>query len=479
MGVRRSVAVARGSLPPAMSSACTSGTSSRRDSQTSSRRPSASNTGENTPNDGVSVSAAVRRVDRRLAQLKDHHLHALHAIRHFLRTHSSYDVLPVSFRLVVLDVELSIQSALEVMFQSGVVSAPLWRSTLHETSKPGFAGMLTVNDIIHLIQYYYYTSANYDSAKVDVQTMRLEHLRAVEQALDVQPPPLLSMAPLRSLAEAGEMLVRTHARRIPLLEYNDDLKIETVLSVLTQYRLLKFIAMNCRETAGLKASIGSLGIGTYTYAHQLERRRRAPQARLRLREPPPADAGPHWPLLTATLDTTVFDVVHMFSENEISAVPILDANGDVVDLYESVDVITLVRTGTYYQLDLTIRQALERRPADYAGVSCCSSNDSLASVFDMLKQRRMHRMLVVEPTEAADESAVAASPTSSDVSQDSLAQPMPLCPKGQLVGMLSLSDILRYIIGQPATQTPAEPMPTRSPEDGTASSVPTPMVAPP
>lgn len=462
-----------------MSSACTSGTSSRRDSQTSSRRPSASNTGENTPNDAASVSAAVRRVDRRLAQLKDHHLHALHAIRHFLRTHSSYDVLPVSFRLVVLDVELSIQSALEVMFQSGVVSAPLWRSTLHETSKPGFAGMLTVNDIIHLIQYYYYTSANYDSAKVDVQTMRLEHLRAVEQALNVQPPPLLSMAPLRSLAEAGEMLVRTHARRIPLLEYNDDLKIETVLSVLTQYRLLKFIAMNCRETASLKASIGSLGIGTYTYAHQLERRRRAPQARLRLREPPPADAGPHWPLLTATLDTTVFDVVHMFSENEISAVPILDANGDVVDLYESVDVITLVRTGAYYQLDLTIRQALERRPADYAGVSCCSSNDSLASVFDMLKQRRMHRMLVVEPTEAADESPVAASPTSSDVSQDSLAQPMPLCPKGQLVGMLSLSDILRYIIGQPATQTPAEPMPTRSPEDGTVLSVPTPMVAPP
>ena len=45
---------------------------------------------------------------------------------------------------------------------AGVVSAPLWRSTLNEdtldTSKrPGFAGMITVNDIIHLIQYYHYT----------------------------------------------------------------------------------------------------------------------------------------------------------------------------------------------------------------------------------------------------------------------------------------------------------------------------------
>lgn len=48
---------------------------------------------------------------------------------------------------------------------------------------------------------------------------------------------------------------------------------------------------------------------------------------------------PYAPLATATLDTTVFDVVHMFSERGISAVPILDEDGMVVDLYETVDVI--------------------------------------------------------------------------------------------------------------------------------------------
>lgn len=39
------------------------------------------------------------------------------------------------------------------------------------------------------------------------------------------------------------------------------------------------------------------------------------------------------------MSTTVFDVVHMFSERGISAVPILDENGVVIDLYETVDVI--------------------------------------------------------------------------------------------------------------------------------------------
>ncbi len=87
----------------------------------------------------------------------------------------------------------------------------------------------------------------------------------------------------------------------------------------------------------------------------------------------------------------------MFSERGISAVPILDEDGNVVDLYETVDVITLVRTGAYTSLDLTIRQALERRPPDFSGVWTCSPDDSLASIFALLRKRRVHRLLVLEP----------------------------------------------------------------------------------
>jgi 5'-AMP-activated protein kinase regulatory gamma subunit len=47
----------------------------------------------------------------------------------------------------------------------------------------------------------------------------------------------------------------------------------------------------------------------------------------------------YWPLATASMTTSVFDVVHMFSELGISAVPILDDDGVVMNLYETVDVI--------------------------------------------------------------------------------------------------------------------------------------------
>jgi hypothetical protein len=46
-----------------------------------------------------------------------------------------------------------------------------------------------------------------------------------------------------------------------------------------------------------------------------------------------------YPIATATLTSRVFDVVHMFSERAISAVPIIDEDGVVVNLYETVDVI--------------------------------------------------------------------------------------------------------------------------------------------
>jgi len=41
--------------------------------------------------------------------------------------------------------------------------------------------MFTVQDIIHLIQYYYHT-ATYETAAADVETVRLEALRGTYQA---------------------------------------------------------------------------------------------------------------------------------------------------------------------------------------------------------------------------------------------------------------------------------------------------------
>lgn len=388
---------------------------------------------------------------------------------------------------------------------------PISRSGGPTPGKAGFAGMLTVNDIIHLIQYYYHNSS-YDNATQDVERFRLEMLRDIEQTLQVPQPPLLSIEPLRPIFDACKLLMETHARRLPLLDHDAQTGMDTVVSVLTQYRVLKFIAMNCRETAGLHRSIRSLGVGTYvsgirnelqrstTLSSAVSSSRRDSSVASTILSPTSAhgeglpnvsetdstsqsqfSASPpqssafsepghsrrgsltHEPLATATLDTTVFDVVHIFSELGVSAVPILDEEGYVVDLYETVDVIDLVRSGAYQSLDLTIRQALSRRPKDFPGVMTCSPDDSLATIFALLRSRRVHRLVILEPEQSSS-----ASPKEEENNQNSAAdiaeaasgaaqqrqQPPHLAGKdirrrkrGKLAGILCLSDVLRYIIG--------------------------------
>ncbi|EIN13681.1 CBS-domain-containing protein [Punctularia strigosozonata HHB-11173 SS5] len=340
-------------------------------------------------------------------QTQETHDAALNAIRAFLRGRISYDAFPVSFRIIVLDTKLEVKKALQCLLNNGVVSAPLWNS-----EKSCFAGMLTVSDIIHLIQYYWNTS-DYANVAADVESFRLESLREIEKSLGVATPPLLHDHPSSTLYNAAKLLIQTHARRLPLLDKDSETGHEVIVSVLTQYRLLKFISINCsKEISQLYMGLKKLGIGTY--------------AQVTPSKPETMDGSkePYWPIATASLTSSVFNVVHMFSQRGISAVPIIDEDGIVVNLYETVDVITLVRLGVYQSLDLRISEALKQRSADFPGVVICTASDSLGTLLQLIKKRRVHRLVVVEGEEKKGGR------------------------RGRLLGVITLSDVLRYVIGE-------------------------------
>ncbi|KAM0753799.1 hypothetical protein T439DRAFT_310611 [Meredithblackwellia eburnea MCA 4105] len=412
---------------------------------------------------------------------------ALDGIRAFLESKSCYDILPESFRLIVFDNKLGITRSLQALVTNGVVSAPLYDSTTQR-----FAGMFTLADVVHLIQYYYLTSHEYENVVAEVEAFQLESLRKIEQAIDVPPPPTIFVHPDQPLADACAALVRTHARRLPLVDRDDQTGKETIVSVLTQYRVLKFIAINCQhDCARLDQSIGSLGIGSYVSGYdsgaptptspisplsplpdQLSplvplapsasssapstpadspapttnpspsatpaptpssppAARAAARSRARSISKTLDDAASqtpfmpderYFPLATATLKTSVFDVVHIFSERGISAVPIVDEDGIVLNMYETVDVVDLVRQNAYQVLDKTIEVALQQRASDFGGVITCTPQDTLASILAYIRERRCHRFVIVEGEGGKRK-------------------------KGSLVGILSLSDVLRYMVG--------------------------------
>ncbi|CAG8587425.1 2066_t:CDS:2 [Paraglomus occultum] len=297
----------------------------------------------------------------------------------FLKQHSSYDVLPVSYRIIVLDTSLLVKKALTALMQNGIVSVPLWDSTRQK-----FAGMLTVSDFLNLIQYYYERSSH-SAALEEIEQCQIQQFRDIERKIGLPPPQMLSIHPLKSLYEACKLLVEARAHRLPLVDVDSDTGQEMIVSVLTQYRILKFIAVNCTEIKLLRKPLSEIKIGVYEN------------------------------LATARLSTTVIDVISMFVEKRISSVPILDEHGVVINVYETVDVMTLIRSGAYYGLNLPVGEAMLRRTEDFPGVHTCTLNDNLHSIFELIRAKPVYRLIVVDSEK-------------------------------KLKGIVSLSDIMRYLV---------------------------------
>ncbi|OBT55744.1 hypothetical protein VE04_03835 [Pseudogymnoascus sp. 24MN13] len=311
-----------------------------------------------------------------LSVLDREQMQGLKAIRDFLKVRTSYDVLPLSFRLIILNTDLLVKKSLNILLQNGIVSAPLWDS--HTST---FAGLLTTSDYINVIQYYWQNP----DALGQIDQFRLSSLRDVEKAIGVSPIETLSVHPMRPLYEACRRMLESRARRIPLVDIDDETKREMVVSVVTQYRILKFISVNVEQTELLKKSVFEIGLGSYAN------------------------------LQTASMDTPVIDVIHMMVEHRISSVPIVDENNCVLNVFEAVDVITIIKGGAYDGLDSSVGDALSKRSDDFAGIYTCGMDDRLDTIFDTLRKSRVHRFVVVDD-------------------------------QNRLKGVLSLSDVLKYVL---------------------------------
>lgn len=309
-------------------------------------------------------------------KIKENQKQGVQAIRLFLKSKTSYDVLPVSYRLIVLDTSLLVKKSLNILLQNNIVSAPLWDA---ETSR--FAGLLNSSDFINVIQYYFQNPDQFEF----VDKLTLNGLKDVEKAIGVEPIDTGSIHPFKPLFDACVKMIESRSRRIPLIDKDEDTHREIVVSVLTQYRILKFVSLNCKEIEDLLLPLKDLGIGS------------------------------NKEIATATMNTPVIDVIQLLSHGSVSSIPIVDEQKKLVNVYEAVDVLGLIKGGIYNDLSLSVGEALMRRSDDFEGVYTCTLNDRLATILDNIRKSRLHRLFVVDDD-------------------------------GQLVGVVTLSDILKYIL---------------------------------
>ncbi|XP_040581433.1 5'-AMP-activated protein kinase subunit gamma-1 [Lepeophtheirus salmonis] len=296
-------------------------------------------------------------------------------IAKFFSFHKCYDLIPTSAKLVVFDTQILVKKAFFALVYNGVRAAPLW-----DSKKQKFVGMLTITDFIRILRMYYVSP---DLKMNDLETHQLETWRNVLN--DIKE--LISIGPDASLYEAIRILIHNKIHRLPVI----DPKTNNVLYILTHKRLLKFLFLYVHDLpkpSFLAKSVFELKIGTYDNIE------------------------------TARYSTPIIEALNKFVGKRISALPIVDDDGKLIDIYAKFDVMNLAAEKTYENLDVTLKVANEYRNEWFEGVHKCKQSDSVFDVMENIVKAEVHRLVVVDDN-------------------------------NKVVGVISLSDLLTFLVLDP------------------------------
>jgi len=293
----------------------------------------------------------------------------------FFKCYKVYDLIPSSSKLVVLDTMLTVKKAFYAMVESGVRSCPLWRA-----SSQTYVGLVGVDDFIKVIQKNYKGSL-LEIDELDDQTLQrwLDDSNSSKNLDNVSPDV--------SLYQAISSMISSKSHRLPIL----DPETGNILYILNQRQLLRFLlnfVPNLQYFDHLTSSIAEMRVGTFT------------------------------DIEVTNSGAKVIDAVHKFVQHKISCLPVVDQHGKCVDIYCKYDVIQLAASDTEAasDLELTIKEALDKRQQYFEGVLTCKGDDCVLHVIEKLVHHDVSQLVVTE--------------------EDS----------DQVQGVVTITDILQYLV---------------------------------
>lgn len=307
------------------------------------------------------------------------------AFAKFMRAHKCYDLIPTSAKLVIFDTLLNVKKAFFALVYNGVRAAPLWDSATQD-----YVGMLTITDFILILHKYY------KSPLIQMDELEEHKIATWREALSEKIKPFVFIEPDASLYDAVKTLITSHVHRLPVI----DRVTGNALYILTHKRILRFLYLCINELpkpSFMQQTLEELSIGTFNG------------------------------VITAKTTTPVIEALNMFVNHRISAVPVVDPEGKVVNIYAKFDVINLAAEKTYNNLDITLEQALQHRHGEswFEGVVHCLITDKLEDVIVKIVQAEVHRLVIVDS-------------------------------ESHVKGIVSLSDILSFLVLQPMGYEPTK-----------------------
>lgn len=311
-------------------------------------------------------------------------------INDFLTSHTVYEILPDSGKVVALDISLPIKQAFHVLYEQGIPVAPLW-----DSDRQQFVGMLTAADFIEILRQIGSHPALLSEEELETHTIaawkyeKMVISRLAETSLSAAQKSLHYVGPDDSLKEVAQKLLRYQVGAVPVLHFSSNEHTSPqLLHLATLSGILKCLLRHLQHATGsiplLNQPLDSLRVGTWQKGDAPDRH----LAVLKVNAP-----------LSAALALLI--------QARVSAIPIVDDNGCLYDIYARSDITALARDNTYahVQLDqLTIGQALQlvHDGSASTGVApvlrcpMCLRTDTLKVILERLSKPGVRRLICVE-----------------------------------------------------------------------------------
>ncbi|CAN0914214.1 Sucrose nonfermenting 4-like protein [Linum grandiflorum] len=331
----------------------------------------------------------------------------------FLSTHTAYELLPESGKVIALDVKLPVKQAFHILHEQGVPVAPLW-----DFSKGQFVGVLSAMDFILILRELGNRGSNLTEEELETHTIsawkegKLHLSRQIDGTARSYPRHLIHAGPYDSLKDVSLKILRGNISTIPIVHSSSqDGSFPQLLHLASLSGILKCICRHFRHSASslpvLQQPICSIPLGTWV---------------------PKIGESNARPVAVLRPNATLGAALSLLVQADVSSVPIVDENDSLLDIYSRSDITALAKDKAYAQIhleEISIHQALQLGQDSnsnfgmYNGQRChmCLKSDPLHKVMERLATPGIRRLLIVE------------------------------AGSKRVEGIISLSDVFRFLLG--------------------------------
>ncbi|GKU85486.1 hypothetical protein SLEP1_g159 [Rubroshorea leprosula] len=331
----------------------------------------------------------------------------------FLSTHTAYELLPESGKVVALDVDLPVKQAFHILFEQGIPTAPLW-----DFCKGQFVGVLSALDFILILRELGNHGSNLTEEELETHTISAwkEGKAYLNRQIDGNGRPiprnLIHAGPYDNLKDVALKILQNGVATVPVIHSSsEDGSFPQLLHLASLSGVLKCICRYFRHCSGslpiLQLPICAIRVGTWV--------------------PKIGEPNNHRPVAMLRHSATLSSALNLLVEARVSSIPIVDDNDSLLDVYCRSDITALAKDKAYTHINLnqmTIQEALQLGQDSYSSYEMrsqrcqmCLPSDSLHRVIERLANPGVRRLVIVE------------------------------AGSKRIEGIISLSDIFRFLLG--------------------------------